>query len=258
MLTTLYPEAGEATICLVVPREEGPVVPPEPDHDGARARQAWERANRRARSRSRRYIVANRLRFMWVLTSAGEGWHGPMGRIECMAAVSGFVRRLRATYGEQPYWFSPELHPGGHGWHCNVFLPRFLPHADIERLWSHGYVWAKDWTKDDRVKGESFLVKLRAGASYGAKYAAKDWGVEQLAQGAHRYERAEGYDPTAILAEVRTVADGVALALDHLGAGIYVWRSCESPDWDGPPCAVVFTRQGREPPVRPHVRHSLG
>jgi hypothetical protein len=248
VVTTLYPQCGEAVVCKVFPRadvldDEGQAVA-EPTDTAA----CWERANRRARTRSRRYIVSNRLRFMWVLTMEGGGLHGADGRAVMMGHVAGFVRRLRAEVGELPYWYSPELHPGGHGWHCNVFLPKFLPHALVERLWGHGHVWAKDWTRDTRVKGHSFVERLRAGASYGAKYAAKDWSDQMLDGRAHRYEIAQGYEPRAVLAEVPSVGAGLHLARLHLGHLVHVWRSADEADWDGPECAVAMAATMRGQP----------
>lgn len=226
---------------------------PEPTDPEA----CWARANARARSRSRRYIVHNRLRYMWVVTYEGGGLHGPDGRAQAMADLAKFARKLRKRYGALPYWYSPELHPDGHGWHANVFVPRRMRHSDVERLWGRGFVWVKDWTRDTRVAGQTFVEKLRAGASYGAKYAAKDWDAVQLAGGAHRYERAEGFDPVPTLAEVPSVADGVRLAADHLGGHHRVWWSSEDESWAGPPCAVVtaggIERRARPGPPRPRV-----
>lgn len=247
VVTTLYPGCGEAVVCQVFPRPpldpEAAVLPPvavDPEV-------AWQRANIRARSRSRRYIVGNRLRFMVVLTFAGEGLHGAEGRAAVMAEVAQMVRRMRAEVGDFPYWYSPELHPGGHGWHCNLFLGQRLAHADLTRWWAHGHVWAKDWTRDTRVKAATFVERLRAGATYGAKYAAKDWDAVQLAGGAHRYEVAQGYEPVAVIAEVRSVAAGIALARSYLGGSVREWRSSTDDDWHGPECAVVFagTQRGR-------------
>jgi hypothetical protein len=211
----------------------------------------WERANQRARSRSRRYIVRNRLRFMWVLTFDGAGLHGSAGRAECMRQVARFARKLRATFGDQPYWYSPELHPDGHGWHCNLFVRRRLAHHLVAPLWGHGFVWAKDWTRDTRVKGATFLERLRAGATYGAKYAAKDWSSEVLDGGAHRYERAQGYEPVAVLAEVGSVGAGVRLALAQLAGHGHVWWSADEDGWNGPDCAVVMVGRARAPGARP-------
>jgi hypothetical protein len=177
---------------------------------------------------------------MWVLTSAGGGWHGPAGRERMMAEVASLVRKLRADLGVEAYWYSPELHPGGHGWHCNLFVGRRLAHAEVAAAWGHGYVWAKDWTQDSRVKGTTFLERLRRGATYGAKYAAKDWSAEMLQRGAHRYELAQGFEPAVLVAETRTLAEGLALVVDRCGRLAHVWRSEEDPSWSGPPCWVAF------------------
>ena len=236
----VYPTAGEASICVVVPRREDAGPGSEAPAAELDAGSSWERANVRARSRSRRYITANRLRYMWVLTFSGSGLHGADGRRECMSEVAQFVRRLGPELRGGAYWYSPELHPGGHGWHVNLFVGRRIPHADLEKLWRRGYVWVKDWTRDSRVKGATFLERLRAGASYGAKYAAKDWSVEMLERGAHRYELAQGHEPLVVLAETDTLAAGLAVAEMRCGPAVRVWRSSDDDEWEGPPCWVAF------------------
>jgi hypothetical protein len=177
---------------------------------------------------------------MWVLTTGGAGWHGPDGRRECMAATAALVRKLRSHLGVDAYWFSPELHPGGHGWHVNLFIARRIPHHQVERLWGRGFVWVKDWTRDSRARGATFLERLRSGASYGAKYAAKDWSSEVLDRDAHRYELAQGHEPVALLAWCETLADGLRVAEGRLGPSVHVWRSSDVAEWDGPPCWVAF------------------
>ena len=236
---TIYPTAGEATLGLVTPQRID-LVEAEPKRGDDLAPEAhWERANRRARGVSRRYMVHNRLRYMWVLTYRGDGQHGPDGRRQAMAHVAQLVRQLRAVWGDFPYWYSPELHPGGHGWHVNFFVARRFPHRSVERTWHHGFVWVTDWAKDKRASDRTLVERIRRGAAYGAKYASKDWDAEQLAGHQHRYERAEGYDPPTIVAECRTIEDGIAVAVSQLGAPTFIWRSSDEIDWAGPPCAWV-------------------
>lgn len=239
---SMYGTAGEAVACVVVPRrpldEAEGQLPPEPSDPA----DLWRRANARARARSRRYMVHNRLRYMWVLTMAGEGLHGPEGRRVMMARMATFIRRLRAEVGPLPYWYSPELHPGGHGWHCNLFLPDRVRHADVERLWAGGYVWVSDWAEHKRDQGRTFIEAIRAGASYGSKYASKDWDAVQLAGRAHRYERAEGYDPPVVEVECWTLDQAQRLAVGHLGIPSAIWRSDDEDDWDGPRCWTMRFR----------------
>jgi hypothetical protein len=154
----------------------------------------WEIANGRARARSRRYFVANQLRYMWVLTFRPPGVHD---RAEAMAMVSEFARSLRSgLVGERfPYWYSPELHPGGHGWHVNLFVPMRLDHGAMRDTWGHGHVWVTDFAREPRgPRGEALgLCRTptegwRRAARYGCKYAQKDWSPEQIGPGNHRYE----------------------------------------------------------------------
>lgn len=237
----VYPEAGEATLCLVFPAS-GEAPAPEDLPEEERARRNHERATRRALVASRRYMVANRLRFMWVLTFESS-LIGPDGRRECMQEVAQFADRLRQRTGALPYWYSPELHPGGHGWHVNFFVGRRLRHADVEELWGHGFVWVKDWVRDSRVRSAqvTFVGALRLAAQYGCKYAAKDWSEEVLASGAHRYEVAQGYAPAAHSMRADSVRGALRFAASFFGGRLpdSVWRSSESEGWDGPPVWCV-------------------
>jgi hypothetical protein len=69
----------------------------------------WQIANGRAASRSRRYFVFNRLRYMWLLTFADSRYD----RRAVMTEVSEFARRLRTLRDgvASPHWYSPELLP---------------------------------------------------------------------------------------------------------------------------------------------------
>lgn len=254
----VYPDAAEAVICHVPPRlepsnlvDEGPTRQDLPDFGEVDAdeleQENWERSTRRAFSESRRYFVANRLRFMWVLTFTGAGLHGPDGREECMLLVAAFVRRFRAQFGVMPYWASPELHPGGHGWHVNFFVPKRLSHRVMQAIWSDrsssvegvstGMVHVSDKTKDPRVVklGLSFVEALRMGALYGCKYASKDWSREQILPGEHRFIAGQGFKPRKIQVRAFTESGGIAEAVAIYGQPPHwCWRSYEVEDWDAP------------------------
>ena len=87
---SLYPDACEAGGCLRVATRfrEGYG---EPDPDRARAEAA-----RRARTKVRRYVVANRLNRFVTLTYAGDGCFDPKA---VRADVGSFFRSLRPALG---------------------------------------------------------------------------------------------------------------------------------------------------------------
>lgn len=201
-----------------------------------------ERANRRARSESRRYMVANRLRYQWVLTFK-DGEDGLTDRPTCMAQVARFARQFKRRFGVMPYWFSPELHPSGRGWHVNFLVPKRLPHDVMQEMWGHGIVWVSDKTKHpDVVKlNLPFIDALRLAAMYACKYASKDWDPEQVGAGRHRYECAEGFEPQRIVKHHETLAAAMESAEGVFGVRpLQVWASSESSDWDGPPCFCLY------------------
>jgi hypothetical protein len=221
--------------------EDGEVLDEEPDEAAARR---WRQSNGRASSTSRRYFVCNRLRYMWVLTFA----EATRERREVMRLVSEFARRLRASRAGKaiPYWYSPELHPGGHGWHVNFFVAEWMAHAEVAALWGHGYVWATDFAKARRApKGEPLGLCLtpregwRRAARYGCKYSQKDWSPEHVGPANHRYEVAQHFAPKKVRHWVRDKADAEQLigllvpedARKHLS----VWDSNDEREWPGPP-----------------------
>jgi len=136
---------------------------------------------------------------MWVLTFRSP----PSERSDVMALVAEFARRVRNDLGASlPYWYSPELHPGGHGWHVNLFVPGRLEHARVAELWGHGFVWVLDFERSPvGPKGEPLgLCRTpregwRRAAQYGCKYAQKDWERGAIGPRNHRYEIAQGFSP---------------------------------------------------------------
>ena len=201
-------------------------------------------ANGRAGTQSRRYFVVNQLRYLWVLTfaQAHEDRHG------VMAEVADFARRLRVlNHNEKfPYWYSPELHPGGHGWHVNFFVPLRLPHAEVANLWGHGFVFVTDFASSMKgPKGEPLGLcrsprdGLRRAAHYGCKYAQKDWSPEHVGARNHRYEVAQGFAPQKISRWVQGPREAeqlvdAALSNDERSY-LQRWDSNDDPDWLRPP-----------------------
>ena len=229
------------------------------------------RCNARGARHLRRYMVHNKLCKMWVLTFAGDGYHGIEGRREAWRKVQAFIRRLRrALFRDRafPYAFSPELHPDGHGWHVNLFLQDlFIDKHWMQRLWGNGNVWFTDFSKDRYVKYTGRRIPaVRAGsavggvaraaakaAAYACKYAVKDWAVDEIGVGAHRYEIAEGFQPTEQRFRVRTFQEAWDLIKAHPAVGeVLDWLKldCDLEGWDGPPMRLLRFAN----PVRPHVK----
>ena len=242
---TSWPSCGEASLVIVTSgssRSRGG----ERDREKSEGEIAnhWQIANGRAGTRSRRYFVTNRLRYMWVLTFAAE----QRDRREVMAQVSAFARRLRTLNDDQvfPYWYSPELHPQGHGWHVNLFVPFRIGHSKVADLWGHGFVWVTDFATAMRdPKGEPLGLcrtpreGLRRAANYGCKYAQKDWSPEHVGALNHRYEVAQGFAPW----QESLWVDGPAAA-EILVASLVTpeelrwlkrWNSDDEAEWNRPP-----------------------
>jgi hypothetical protein len=212
--------------------------------DAQREAAAWAQANGRAAAKSRRYFVRNALRYMWVLTLAT----GHFERQVVMGQVCEFARRLRAALGGPsfPYWYSPELHPGGHGWHVNFFVAQRLEHPVMESVWGLGWVWVTDFVRSPKgPKGEPLgLCRTpregwRRASNYGCKYAQKDWSAEHVGRDNHRYEVAQGFSPTKEGSWVGNRAEAERLVDDLVTPEgrehLRVWDSSEQVGWNRPP-----------------------
>jgi hypothetical protein len=181
---------------------------------------------------------------MWVLTSA----EGQFDRREMMTQVSEFARRLRTLHAGQsfPYWYSPELHPGGHGWHVNFFIAFRVPHDVFASTWGHGFVWVTDFASSMKgPKGEPLGLcrtpreGLRRAANYGCKYSQKDWSPEHVGPQNHRYEVAQGFAPTKESGWVRDPAHAEELVKFLVPVeerrSMQRWDSNDVADWTRPP-----------------------
>jgi hypothetical protein len=183
---------------------------------------------------------------MWVLTFADP----PTERSAVMALVAEFARRLRNDLDTSvPYWYSPELHPGGHGWHVNLFVADRLEHARIAELWGHGFVWVTDFERSPSgPKGEPLgLCRTpregwRRAAQYGCKYAQKDWDPGAIGPRNHRYEIAQGFSPVPERCWVNSDAEAWELVAELVPDGewsnLAVWNSNDDDEWDRPPVAT--------------------
>jgi hypothetical protein len=221
-------EAGEATV-MPVWQTKGvpdPLSPPAPkridwdviaDFTAENIGENVERAGRRARGEVRRFCVHNGLTRLWVLTF--EQPHFDHG--EAMKVVATFVRRFKRKYGDQPYVYGLEPHPGvcsscgqkvkackgcsdgeilSHGWHANLVIRAdFIDKAELQTLWGQGNVRFEDRKVRGAVK-LSARERTRRLGSYVAKYFTK--AAEELAlygcemrKGAHRYEVSQGHKP---------------------------------------------------------------
>jgi hypothetical protein len=184
---SLYPDAAEAGGSFrstLEPKRLG-IAACDPERVKAEA-------ERRARTKVRRYCAANRLNRLGTLTYAGEGCHDPR---RLRADVAAFFRSLRGQLGGRhlPYVWAPEWHPGGHGLHVHFAVGRYIRRSLIERAWGHGFVHIR--LLGDLGAGSSVLREARAAARYLSKYVTKDL---SSGGGLHRYEVAQGFQPAFV------------------------------------------------------------
>ncbi len=189
-----------------------------------------DRAARRAKSRLRRYCVANRLRYMWVLTFApdAEGLQEFDLRRAKRATAFWVKRALRAELGYRgAYAIGWERHRSG-AWHVNVVIGERVEYEDVGRTWGHGNVWVSRFSSR---QGESARDAARRAAAYVAKYVSKEF--ETVGEeGIHRYEVAQGFQ----LRVVRVFALSATGIIEEAGGQVvYRFDAPVSDSLRGPP-----------------------
>jgi hypothetical protein len=190
----------------------------------------------------RRYCAANGLNRLGTLTYRGEGNHDPALLRDHLAS---FFRELRAGLEGRSFAYAwvPEWHKSGHGLHAHFAVGRYIQRSVIQRAWPHGFVHIK--LIGDLPVGAGRLSESRVAGSYLAKYVAKTFGEGRDPRlGRHRYDVAEGFQPTKIHLTGTSAGEILAQASDVLsGAPQTLWASSTVDDWRGPP--TIWAQWGR-------------
>jgi hypothetical protein len=280
-----WPSAGEAVAYLAMaPRESDPeadeqrradrelleVLDPElaARMQADRDAENGARAARRAKSRLRRYVVANGLTRMFTLTFrpsmqwevVSDWWsgggspdsaeavhesdstgacklcgrpHGPLGVGLAMRRAATWIRRLRRYLGLSeafPYVLVPEFHKDGH-LHLHVLVRLFIDAELLELSWGYGFV---DAGSAKKFTGSGAREAARKAARYANKYVSK--GFAEGVPGRHRYEVGQGFQPSLVKRSgYRTLEAAVSFVEDHGQEVSFAVHSDGLEDYDGPP-----------------------
>lgn len=191
-------------------------------------------AGRRARAKLRRYCAANRLNRLGTLTYAGAGCHDP---VQLRSDVHVFFRTLRSGLGGKPlpYAWVPEWHKSGHGLHVHFAVGRYVRRSLVESAWGHGFVHVK--LLGGLGHGATSVDEARIAAGYLSKYVGKTFTDPHLRDlGRHRYDVAQGFQPTKVRLYDRQPDALIAQASQMLDAPLsHLWRSEGEAGWEGPP-----------------------
>lgn len=240
-LLNLYPDAAEAGGCYQSAAAQGAARwgaeedPDEPGWGSDPDRPVTEAA-RRARGHVRRYCAANRLNRLGTLT-----YGPPFCRERRLVGghVRKFFRKLRTRTGALPYLWVPELHADGERYHVPFAVGRFVHRGWIAEAWPHGFVHIK--LIGDLPVGSGALTESRIAARYLAKYVVK--AIDRRDGGQHRYEVAEGFQPSQRRITAPTLEEVLGRASELMGGPPEeVWDSIESETWEGP--HAVWARWG--------------
>jgi hypothetical protein len=230
----LYPSAFEAGGSFQASRRAPSThVPGTPAADPERSRQE---AGRRARSRLRRYCVANGLNRLVTLTYESPGCHDQR---QVRADVGRFVRSLRRSLGDKPlpYVWVPEWHKTGHGLHMHLALGRYVHRSQLKAAWDvplAGFVHIK--LLGDLPVGSGRVGEARKAAGYLGKYVGKSFGDHERTRSLKRYEVAEGFAPKVLHLSGRSADEVTDMACEYMGsAPSSSWNSREVEDWKGAP-----------------------
>ena len=237
---TVYPEAREASGRLWATIDTWPGRRGEPGQ-GRNPERTGEIAASRARTKIRRYCVANRTNRFWTLTYDGEGCHDPL---VLRSDLGQFFRELRTVRnGERfPYVWVPEWHKTDHGLHAHFVCDRFIHRSVIAEAWQrtpgHGFVKGK--LIGDLGVAATRADEARIAARYISKYMDKDVD-EKRVLGLHRYDCAQGFQPRKFTVPGPKLDQAIERAADLMGGfPTKVTNSGEWPNWSGP-TAVALT-----------------
>jgi hypothetical protein len=151
------------------------------------------------------------------------------------ADVGDFFRSLRVALGGKPFPYAwvPEWHKS-HGLHVHFAVGRFIRHSLIEATWGRGHVGI-DLIGDLPI-GSGSREEARKAAAYLSKYVTKSFD-DPRASRLHRFDVAQGFQPESSRIYGRTVEEALGHAADLMNgaAPTVVWRSEDSPLWQGPP-----------------------
>ena len=201
-----------------------------------------DEAARRARSKTRRYCVANGLTRFWTLTYDGAGCHDPR---QVKRDVGEFFRELRVRLDGKPfpYLWTAEWHKTDHGLHVHFVVGRYVKRNVINAAWGWQTVPGRGFTFGkligDLPVGSTGVDEARRVASYLSKYVGKDFDSTRFLPGWHRYEVAQGFQPTEVRLTGRTETEVLAKASAAMGRrpDVY-WSSRQDPTWGNRPQAV--------------------
>jgi len=186
-------------------------------------------AARRAGSRLRRYVVANRLNRLGTLTYEDACEDERQVRKD----VGEFFRKLKADIDKPfAYLWVPEWHPQGHGLHLHFVVGRFVPRSKIIDAWGRGFVHIK--LLGQVPIGQGSLGESRRAAGYLGKYLRKGFEVDREFN-LRRFDAARGFGPKSELIVGDSAEEVAAEASTRMGGEpSYQWRSRDQDGWIGP------------------------
>lgn len=226
----LYRDASEAGGAFIRAPRDGAVIQSRGTRgEAADPERASAMAARRAGSRLRRYVVANRLNRLGTLTYAEACFDERQVRKD----VGDFFRKVKSEIdGPFPYLWVPEWHEKGHGLHLHFVVGRYVKRSIIDEAWGRGFVHIK--LLGQVPMGQGSLGESRRAAGYIGKYLRKGFaGGREF--NLRRFDVARGFNPKSEIILGRS-AEAVAIEASYrMGAApSYVWRSLDQEGWIGP------------------------
>ena len=150
---------------------------------------------------------------------------------------------MRSSLGGDPlpYVWVPEWHKTDHGLHGHFAVGRYIKKSLIQAAWPHGFIHIK--LLGDLPAGSGPLAEARVAAGYLSKYVGKSFDEESRIPGLHRYEVAQGFQPSTVQVYGRTVDAAIDAACEVMRSRPdYVWNSDQVEGWEAPPAVWVSWR----------------
>jgi hypothetical protein len=225
----LYRDASEAGGAFIRAPRDGAIRNRGTRGDAVDPERAAAVAARRAGSRLRRYVVANRLNRLGTLTYVEACFDERQVRKD----VGDFFRKVKSEI-DRPfaYLWVPEWHDKGHGLHLHFVVGRYVKRSIIDEAWGRGFVHIK--LLGQVPIGQGSLGESRRAAGYIGKYLRKGFAGEREFN-LRRFDVARGFTPRSEVI-LGCSAEEVAIeASNRMGAApTYVWRSLDQEGWIGP------------------------
>jgi hypothetical protein len=113
-----------------------------------------------------------------MVTLTFDGMPADWSAKDCQLAFNGFMTRFKRAYWCRDYLVCRELQDRGvYHYHMVVLGVSFLPFAEIEAMWSHGFVWLTAYDDPSRAMGYVLKYVNKGGRLHASIHLLESLGI---------------------------------------------------------------------------------